>query len=152
MAWARSQPHVTTGPHFIVRANTDYHYLLWKGTSRAEHPPRAHPVLAHLFFSGPYGLRMTNSKLQIQKSKAKGGEATCPNSHRNYCQLAVGPVGLSHSQNQLEDERSHSPPQLCPIPVRNPTCPTRASALHLYNGRQRLRSSMALWAPSVTRL
>lgn len=55
---------------------------------------------------GPFGIRTTNSELQIWKSKAqRGDEAICPKSHKNHCQLEGRPVGFSDSQNLLEGKR-----------------------------------------------
>ena len=77
----KAQPRVTASCCFTVRVNTDHRQLMGKGLGACH-------VLVHLLFSVTAQTRMTNSKSQIQRSKAQRGEATGSKSHRNGCRGA----------------------------------------------------------------
>lgn len=114
-----AQPWVTASCRFTIRVNTDHHQLMGKGLGACH-------VLVHLLFSVTVQTRMTNSKSQIQRSKAQRGETTGP-SLRETVAEGQGEVCVSSTLPERAERQGAAPPTpVCPPPcMRNPSCPTR---------------------------
>lgn len=107
------------GSSFYIQVNADCRHLpTGRGSTRE--------LVTHwLFYSSerPYYVRMTNSKLQIWKSKAQRGEATCPSRTETIAQWQSETRVPSTLPEPARRQGAPLPAPARPHPIEKPHLP-----------------------------